>query len=114
MIVDVLQPAAGVLYGVALAFLALACTDSRHRQRWIFVTSCVLAPAATIAAWAAVAAGQWRPAAIQTILVAINVWLAWKTRPPRRKRRPSRVAARVKDLGHRLVIAPAPTTDGAR
>jgi membrane protein implicated in regulation of membrane protease activity len=39
-------------------------------------------------------------------LSGANAWLAWKQRPPR-KRRPSKVAARIHDLGHRLVLVQA-------
>jgi membrane protein implicated in regulation of membrane protease activity len=39
-------------------------------------------------------------------LSGANAWLAYKQRPPR-KRRPSKVAARIHDLGHRLVLVPA-------
>jgi len=34
---------------------------------------------------------------------AINAWMWWKRRPPR-KRRPSKALATIRDLGHRLVV----------
>lgn len=45
-------------------------------------------------------------AVVGVVLAGVCAWLAWETRPPRR-RRPSRVAARVKNVGHKLVVVPA-------
>lgn len=39
-------------------------------------------------------------------LAAIAAWLAWRKRPPRR-RKPSKVLGRIRVLAHRLVIEPA-------
>lgn len=71
----------------------------------------------TSAGVAAVAAGRVVGgdlvlAMVDAVFAGVLAWLAWGTRPPRRRRRPSRVAARVKDLGHRLAEVPA--TGGAR
>lgn len=61
-------------------------------------------------AWLAVmnAIGMGRmPVAIAwAALAGANAWLAYKQRPPR-KRKPSKVAARIRDLGHRLAVVPA-------
>lgn len=43
---------------------------------------------------------------VGAVIGAALAWLFWRKRPPR-KRRPSKIAARVRDLGHRLVVAPA-------
>ena len=54
----------------------------------------------------AVAMGDMPVAIAWAALSGANAWLAFKQRPPR-KRKPSKVAARIRDLGHRLVLVPA-------
>jgi len=51
-------------------------------------------------------AGQFASMSIGAGFAGWFAYLAWKRRPPR-KRKPSKVAARIKDLGHRLVLVPA-------
>ena len=65
---------------------------------------------------AAVIAGVWMGEAVAQLVrgnhasaipwAAISGWLAWLawTRRPPRRRRPSRVAGWIRDLGHRLVV----------
>lgn len=50
-----------------------------------------------------VAAGAWASVA------GITAWMAWRKRPPR-KRKPSKVLATVRVLAHRLIVEPVPAT----
>lgn len=67
------------------------------------------------AAWAAYAAYQRLevPAVLECGFAAYYLWRWWRRRPPR-KRRASRALSAVRDLGHRLTVAPAPAAAGAR
>ena len=52
-----------------------------------------------------VAAGWLPTATAWAALGGANAWLSFKQRPPRKRNR-SKVAASIKDLGHRLVLVP--------
>jgi hypothetical protein len=45
------------------------------------------------------------PAGLMSVADSIWWYLIWKNRPPR-KRKPSKVLAKIKDLGHKLVTVP--------
>jgi hypothetical protein len=60
-----------------------------------------------IQAWNA----NWFAATYDACAAGVFAWLAWRNRP-RNKRLPEKVAGMVRNLGHRLVVVPAPATGG--
>jgi hypothetical protein len=89
--------------------VAMMLIDPRNYRRWDFISDvwlgvgcglCSIVSAVFGDTWRAIAlaaAGGW------------FLWRAWRNRP-RRRRRGSRVTARVKNLGHRLVVVAAAGT----
>jgi hypothetical protein len=55
----------------------------------------------------AMVAGDTPAILVNGALAAFFAWELWRNRP-RRKRKPSRVTGVVRDLGHRLTVAPVP------
>lgn len=97
---------------VALAFAVaallswvMAYIDRQNKLAWDFYGYVLLAAANMIGAVADAVGGNQVMAAVRAALAGVIAWVAWRKRPPRR--RPSKVAAKVRDLGHRLVVVPA-------
>lgn len=84
----------------------MAYTDRQNKLAWDFYGYVLLAAANMIGAVADAVGGNQVMAAVRAALAGVIAWVAWRKRPPRR-RRPSKVAAKVRDLGHRLVVVPA-------
>lgn len=101
-----------ILMGLGMTFMTggLLCAvmmfvDRPNFARWDFAGDVCLAIANGFAALAGVARGDLGWAAFHAAFAGWCAWCAWRGRP-RPKRRTSRVASRVKDLGHRLAVVP--------
>lgn len=90
----------------ALLSWVMAYIDHRNKLAWDFYGYVLAAAANMVVAVADAVDGNQAMAAVRAALAGVIAWIAWRKRPPRR-RRPSKVAAKVRDLGHRLVVVPA-------
>lgn len=97
--------AASAMYLFGADIIAKRNPDTADTVRAVSAT--VMALASIAAAIASATDGDYVFAGIGTFGAAAWTWIAWMSWNRRnRRRRPSRVLAKVRDLGHRLVVAP--------